>query len=272
MPNYNILPGETFSLGIDCASRPYGPAVQASPYSLICRYLSDGGAGLPGKLLLPDEAQSYLANDIALVSNWETYANRMREGYNAGLADAKAAWAQHKACGGPDNAVVYFSCDYDAPESDQPAINAYLQACIDYLGVQSVGIYGGYWVVKRCKEYAPGIHIWQACAWSGGNVHPQANLYQRLGTVYVNGCACDVNEIRTPGSAGAWQDVMNQPAPQPPNGGDVGFKTAVPDPGNTDDRVKFMFDQLLGVWDQLGGRTIVDALAEVLKREEGQGQ
>lgn len=268
MPNYNILPGQRFSLGIDCASRPYGPAVKSSPYSLVCRYLSDGGSGLPGKLLLPDEAKSYLDNDVAVVSNWETTANMMLGGYNAGAADARSAWAQHKRCGGPDNAVVYFSCDFDVAESQQATINAYLQGCIDYLGVQSVGIYGGYWVCKRAKEYNAGVHLWQTLAWSGGNIHPDVNLLQRIGTVVVNGCQCDVNEIRTPGHAGAWQDV-NVVAPQPDNGGGiVGFDTAVPDPGNDSDRIKLMFDQLLGVWDQLGGRTIVDAVAELLKDAE----
>jgi hypothetical protein len=217
MPNYNIPRGETFPLGIDCAGRPFGPAVaKNSPYSLICRYLSDGGNSLPGKLLLPEEAKSYVDNDVAVVSNWETYANRAREGYSAGHSDAINAWNRHKACGGPDNVVVYFSVDYDAPESDQVAINAYFQACVDYLGVQSVGVYGGYWVCKRVKEAFPGVHIWQTKAWSGSNVHPDVNLLQRIGFVTVGGVQCDVNEIRTPGSAGAWQDIPVVPAPVVP--------------------------------------------------------
>lgn len=217
MPNYNIPRGEVFPLGIDCAGRPGGVAVaKFSPYSLICRYLSDGGASLPGKKLLPDEAADYLANDVAIVSNWETYANRAREGYDAGHSDAINAWNQHKACGGPDNVVVYFSVDYDAPESDQAGINAYFQACVDYLGVQSVGVYGGYWVCKRVKEAFPGVHIWQTKAWSGSNEHPEANLLQRIGFVTVGGVECDVNEIRTPGDAGAWQDVRVVPEPVVP--------------------------------------------------------
>src|SRR5574340_1012652 len=199
MPRYNIIPGERVSLGIDCASRPYGPAVRNSPYSTICRYLSDGGEQLPGKQLLPDEAASYLEHDIALVSNWESWADRMREGEQAGREDAGRAGDWHNHCGGPDHGVIYFSCDYDAPEGDQGAIDDYLRACIDVLGADRVGLYGGYWPLSRAKVAMPSLRLWQTLAWSGSNRCDGLNMLQRIGFVTVGGAQCDVNEIHTPG-------------------------------------------------------------------------
>jgi hypothetical protein len=61
------------------------------------RYLSSGGDQLPGKLLLPQAADDLRANGIDIVSKWETYATRMREGYDAGCDDAELALAQGDA-------------------------------------------------------------------------------------------------------------------------------------------------------------------------------
>jgi hypothetical protein len=184
------------SLIIDTAGRPYGPAVLNSPYDGVIRYLSDGGDSLPGKLLLPEEAASYLAAGQTLTSNWETTADSMQGGYNAGSIAARYAWAQHKECNGPDNAVIYFSADWDTTEADQTNINAYLQGCIDYLGIQSVGVYGSYYVCKRVYEWNPAIYLWQTMAWSGDQVFEHIHLLQRIGVVNVGGAECDVNEVR----------------------------------------------------------------------------
>ncbi|WP_405163209.1 DUF1906 domain-containing protein [Nocardia sp. NBC_01499] len=216
MVNLYIPRGYSYPLILDSASRPYGNAVQASIYSGICRYLSDGGSELPGKLLLADEAKSYIAADQALVSNWETTADMMLRGANGGYDDVRRAWDQHKMCGGPDNAVVYFSCDFDSTPEQQVDINEYLQACVDFLGVQSVGVYGSYYVCQRVHQWTPEIYLWQTQAWSGGQVYDGIHLYQRndLGSVLVGGAECDVNEVRRP-DFGQWNLHLNQPSPPP---------------------------------------------------------
>jgi Domain of unknown function (DUF1906) len=209
MPNYNILPGEKYSLGIDSAYRPGGFAVRNSPYSTIFRYLTDGGTELPDKHLTLDEVESYLVYDVALVSNWES-TGTVGDGYNQGIHDANAAIADHINLGGPVGATIYFSIDYDAPESDQPLINLYLQACYDTFGEKfNVGLYAGYWVCKRARDRFPDIRIWQTGAWSGGNILDNIQAYQRVQTATVGGCSCDVNEIRQPLTLGAWQDVKD---------------------------------------------------------------
>jgi hypothetical protein len=181
---------------VDAAGRPYGQALAESRFDGIIRYLSPGGASLPGKLLLPDEAQSYLDAGKTLVSNWETYAARMNEGYDAGYDDVRMAWQRHKECGGPDNAVIYFSADWDVAPGEQDNVNSYLQACIDYLGVHSVGVYGGYYTVKRVHEWNPDVYLWQTLAWSGGQEYEHIHLLQLIGYVWVGSIQCDTNDIR----------------------------------------------------------------------------
>lgn len=217
-----IPPGRDYPLLLDAASRPYGPAVKASVYDGICRYLSDGGSGLPGKLLLPDEAQSYIDNDQALVSNWETTADMMLGGYNQGKSDGAAAWAQHKNCGGPDGAAIYFSCDFDEAPAQDADIEGYLQGALDTIGTAGkVGIYGSFYVCQRVHAWNANIYLWQTEAWSGGQILDGIHLYQRndLGYATVGNCQCDINEIRRPDDFGQWNIHLGGPtvtAPQTP--------------------------------------------------------
>ncbi len=258
-----IPAGYNYPLLLDAASRPYGPAVKASIYDGISRYLSDGGSGLPGKLLLPDEAQSYIDNDQALVSNWETTSDMMLRGYSGGQSDAPAALAQHRACHGPDGAAIYFSCDFDeAPNQDAP-IEQYLQACLDTIGGSvRIGVYGSFYVCERVHAWNPNIYLWQTEAWSGGQIFDGIHLYQRndLGYAWVNNCECDINEIRRPDDFGQWNIHL---------GGNAVTAPQIPDPGNTDGRVLDIWRQHMGIdgrlWPQLGNRTLVDAVAALLK-------
>jgi hypothetical protein len=76
-------------------------------------------------------------------------------------------------------------------------------------GNYNVGIYAGYWVCSRVRQAYPNIKVWQTIAWSGGNILDNIEMLQRAGATEVNGINCDVNEIRKPGSIGAWQEAMD---------------------------------------------------------------
>ncbi|MFI5542068.1 glycoside hydrolase domain-containing protein, partial [Nocardia sp. NPDC051900] len=61
------------TLGLDYAGgRPDPDAIKANGYRFVVRYLSSGGPSLPGKQLLPWEADALRAAGIEIVSNWET--------------------------------------------------------------------------------------------------------------------------------------------------------------------------------------------------------
>lgn len=273
------------SRGLDFAGgRPGAQAIRDAGYGFVVRYLTDGGPGLPGKLLLPDEIPDYRAHGIDIVSNWETTADRMRAGYGAGAADAAAGLARVLLCGGPPDRPIYFSADWDATPGDQFAIDAYLRGAASVLGPDRVGVYGGYWVVKRCLDNGTARWAWQTEAWSGGNTDPRIHIMQRnsLGYAWINGVPCDINETRQD-DYGQWSRTGD---------GDMQLTDEITDaygnPLTVADALKWIcyhadltLDQLGGAgttgtgnpaqfqgWPQLGGRTIVDALA-VIGRELG---
>jgi hypothetical protein len=192
--------------GLDYAGgRPDPAAIAAAGYSFVCRYLSDGGPGLPGKLLLPAEAAALRANGIDIVSNWETIADAALGGYARGITDAQAALARVIACGGSPSRPIYFSVDFDATPQQQDAINAYLTGIGSVLGVARTGIYAGYWPLSRALDAGVAQWGWQTEAWSGGNLDPRAQIIQRnsWGYATVDGVQCDINEA-TDSDYGQW--------------------------------------------------------------------
>jgi len=261
-----------YPLGLDYAGgRPSGQDLKAAGVRFVCRYLSDGGPALPGKQLLPQEAADLKANGIEIVSNWETTADFMLGGYQAGHTDAQRArdWVVH--CGGPADGVIYFSCDFDEAESQQPVVNDYLRACGDVLGgPDKVGLYGAYWVGMRALNAGVCHYLWQTQAWSGGNVDSRVNIVQRnkLGYKYVGGVQCDYNEAHRE-DYGQWGHVVTPPTPVPPSP----EPPPHPDPGRPDYQI-LTYEQLAGPrqmdgygagWPQLGNRSVVDALAVIGK-------
>jgi hypothetical protein len=202
--------------GLDYAGgRISGASLRNAGIAFVCRYLTDGGSSLPGKQLLPDEAADLRNNGVGVVSNWETTADRMLGGYNAGHDDATAArdWVVH--CGGPADGVIYFSADWDATPEQQAAINDYLHGCADVLGgPDHVGIYGGYWPLSRALDAGACRYAWQTEAWSGGNIDARVNIVQRngLGYSHVDGVECDIDEAHSV-NFGQWGAAV---APGPP--------------------------------------------------------
>ncbi|MFI2474110.1 glycoside hydrolase domain-containing protein [Nocardia xishanensis] len=246
--------------GLDYSGgRPGGAAIRAAGFDFVVRYLTPGGPSLPGKQLTPAEADDLRAHDISIVSNWETTAARMLDGYNAGIVDARAGLAQVLRCGGRRDRPIYFSADFDATPQDQVAIDAYLDGAASVLGVANVGIYGGYWTVSRALDAGSAAWAWQTDAWSGGNVETRRNIHQTLRQVRVNGVLCDVNVAETV-DFGQWDFVQEEPDMTPEQDAVLrDIQTQLRGPG-------------LAGWPQLGtdaeGRhlTMVDGLAAALSR------
>ncbi|SIS08591.1 glycoside hydrolase domain-containing protein [Williamsia sterculiae] len=187
--------------GLDYAGgRPSGAAIRAAGYDFVCRYLTDGGTSLPGKQLLPDEVNDLVANAVGIVANFETYADRMLEGRQAGIDDATFALARLRQLPHtPSAPVVYYSADFDTTPEQQNAVNDYLRGAASVHGsVATVGVYGGFWTVSRALDAGVATYAWQTQAWSGTNVDPRIALLQRndVGYVSVDGVQCDVDETR----------------------------------------------------------------------------
>lgn len=198
--------------GVDYSwARPGGAALKVAGKDFVVRYIPYPGSG--GKGLDAGEMADLRANGIDIAMVFESYAARALEGRGAGQADAHASVAALAALGLPDHLPVYFAVDFDAAENQQPAIDDYLRGVADVIGAGRVGVYAGYWVVKRCKENGTAAYLWQTYAWSGGNVHPELNLYQYKNGQNING-AVDFCEARK-GDFGQLAADATAPAPAP---------------------------------------------------------
>ncbi|MFC9893573.1 DUF1906 domain-containing protein [Nocardia sp. NPDC127579] len=245
--------------GLDYAGgRPGGAAIRAAGFDFVVRYLSAGGPSLPGKLLTPAEADDLRAHGVSIAANWETWADRMLDGYDAGARDAEAGLAQVLRCGGRADRPIYFSVDFDATPQQQAPIEAYLAGAATVLGRANVGIYGGYWPLRRALDSGHASWAWQTEAWSGGNVESRRNIHQTLRQPVVGGVVCDV-DIAVTTDFGQWDF------------GEEADVTPEQDAVLRDIQIQLRGPDLAG-WPQLGtdaeGRnlTLVDGMATALRR------
>lgn len=187
--------------GIDIAwARPDVDGIKKTGALWVARYFSPD----PSKNLTAAEVKAYVQAGLAIVTVWESTANRAAQGFNAGVADAKAAMIQRKAVGLPDDHVIYFAVDFDARWSD---VKAYFDGVTSVLMRTLVGVYGGYNIIKSAKGY--GIEfLWQTLAWSNGLWSQYADIKQTGGTVLQGGA--DIDYSVTP-------DFGQYPAPAPVN-------------------------------------------------------
>lgn len=198
-------------LGLDySAGRPGGAAIRAAGYGFAVRYLDNGLGGSRANLTAAEVADLQ-ANGVAVALVWERKLlppapDRATQGRAAGAADAAAAKAAAAAVG-LAGLPIYFAVDFDipdyAPANPDPLaklgpVGVYFGGVRSVLPIGQVGVYGGYWAVKRVLDAGLASIAWQTVAWSGGNVDPRIALYQRLGTVNVGGVDCDVDEARQP--------------------------------------------------------------------------
>jgi hypothetical protein len=172
-------------------------ALLASGISFACRYLSHD----PGKNLSRAEAVRLSKAGIDLVVVWETTADRARQGYSAGLTDAKAAWQQAKATGMPDRRPIYFAVDFDGAG---PEVADYFRGAAAYLGVSRTGVYAGIRVVNYLFAHGLVAFAWQTYAWSGGQWNGRAQLRQVHNGVRVGGVDSD-EDVSVADDFGQWR-------------------------------------------------------------------
>src|SRR5690606_17757827 len=134
------------SFGVDYSfSRPSVAGLKAANVKFAFRYLSFENNLTKPKLLTNAEALALSQAGIAVVSNFEWYPERCKEGFAAGAQDADIALAQAKAAGAPDGKPVYFSVDIDtSPES----VYDYFRGVASKMPLGQIGVYGSYRVVK----------------------------------------------------------------------------------------------------------------------------
>ncbi|MBW8482234.1 glycoside hydrolase domain-containing protein [Actinomadura parmotrematis] len=196
--------------GVDYAwGRPGPAALTRAGVKFACRYLSHDTTG---KNLTKAEARQLAAAGIWLVVVWETTADRALSGRAGGTADARDAAAQAAACGMPADRPIYFAVDFDATAAQQTAINAYLDGAASVIGRARVGLYGGYYPVKRAFDAQKIAYGWQTYAWSGGLWDARAQLQQYSNDHVINGVGLDYDRA-TAADYGQWKPGVSPTHP-----------------------------------------------------------
>jgi len=192
------------------SSYPSPSCLKNAGVTFIMRYLSHDAS----KDLTSTELKAMNDAGIKVGVVWETTADRMLGGYSAGVSDGQSAKSAADALG-MAGIPIYFACDWDASESQQAAINSYLDGAASVVGRDRTGIYAGYWPLKRSLDAGKAKWGWQTYAWSGGNKDDRRNLYQYQNGVTVCSQSSDWNEQHT-SDAGLWPRGATPIPPKPP--------------------------------------------------------
>lgn len=184
------------------------------------RYLN----GAHPKAITRAEVVALHNGKISVVVVYESTARRALEGHAAGIADARAAVSLAGSIGLPGGRPIYFAVDFDATPGDQAAINNYFKGIhevLDNTGPAGfptgtpVGVYSGYWPLKRLFDAKLVDYGWQTYAWSGRNLDKRACLYQFSNGHGISGHAVDYNHaLKT--DFGQWPfEASPTPPPKP---------------------------------------------------------
>ena len=176
--------------GVDYSTTPPGgEALRQAGKMFVCRYLARDSRGITRS-----EVNDLMTHGVDIVANHESTADRMKDGQIAGAVDARFANDVLLEVGLPPVQPIYFSCDFDATPEDQTAIDSYLRGVAAVIGPHRVGVYGGFWVIKRCFENGSAQWFWQTYAWSGGQWHHATHIqqYDNYGNT-INGTDVDLD-------------------------------------------------------------------------------
>lgn len=190
--------------GFDTSARmdaETGQTLMDLGYRFAVRYLVPSRYS---KALTADEVTALSAVGLRIGCVWETTASRASHGASAGLSDGQEAKKLAVDLGVPEDAVIYFAVDYNAPKTDYYKIAAYLISAAAKIRPYRVGVYGSFAVVEEMHRLGVAEAFWQCVAWSDGKISEHANIYQKNGNVATTVGTIDVNYCADMDKAGLW--------------------------------------------------------------------
>jgi hypothetical protein len=197
-------------------ARPSISQLHAAGVTSVGRYI--GWDSVPGfasmhKNLTHAEASMLLGGGISIFLAFEYADNAPVHGTVQGAKDGTLAGQQLSQLSAPSNMGVYFACDFDIPDyakalPDTKAnarkklgpVGDYFQVINEQNPKYRVGVYGGYYAVKRVLDAGLASLGWQTVAWSGGQRDSRAQLYQTTGNAHIGGADLNIHE----GTATDW--------------------------------------------------------------------
>lgn len=243
--------------------RPTTAQLKSAGVTAVGRYIgwdSVPGFASIGKNVTAGEAAELRAAGIQIFLSFEYAAQAALSGASQGKKDGQLATEQLHDLGAPEDMTVYFALDFDipdfAPHSDDPkaklgAATAYFEAIHALQPAYTVGVYGGYYAVKRVLDAGLATMGWQTIAWSGGQWDGRAVLRQLASQVFG---AADVDLQGAHAiDFGQWPRPNVKPAP-PASGKHV-----------------MSGNQSLRAFVHYHGRTVQEVVWETAHREPGFG-
>lgn len=175
------------------AAFPGAQAIRAAGYAGAVRYI-----GFPDrrKCATAGELADFTANGLGMALVYEDTATTWRGGYSAGQVGARRARDHANAIGFPAGRPIYMAIDQDVVIAGEFGLMLdFLRGAASVLGGSAcTGVYGEADVIDRARDAGVARYFWQTAAWSRGR-RTSAHLFQRVGTVYVGGVACDINDV-----------------------------------------------------------------------------
>ena len=159
--------------GVDYSfARPAPSMLVSRGVKHVGRYLHDSSKGLTRP-----EYDALRAAGLEVWLIFERDGKELLGGLDAGVEAAKLAEAQRIALGLPAQ-PIYFNVDFDAQPTDMPAILSALDGIRGVIGIDRVGLYAGFSVIKAAFDAGRITWGFQTYAWSGGKWDSRAQLQQ----------------------------------------------------------------------------------------------
>ncbi|MFD6699676.1 MULTISPECIES: peptidoglycan-binding protein [unclassified Microbacterium] len=210
------------AFGVDFSeARPTPATLKARGVAFVPRYLWNPlyQDGRINKGISAAEHQGYMDAGIAVPLIYEEDGTELKGGYAAGVKAAQEA-ERHRLREGIPARPVYFNVDYDAPEADHPAILAALDGAATVIGLQRVGLYGPYGIIRAAFNAGKIAFGMQCFAWSQGQWDPRAQLRQWSNGQWGNSVdfqwAMAAEYGQTPVQVVPPVDPKPDPEPEPP--------------------------------------------------------
>ena len=175
---------------------PGGAALRAAGISGVIRY-----CGRPGlvKNISAGEYQDLINHGLEVLLVYEHFTSDVTGGHAAGVANARAALADARACGIPDRVGIASASDEHLTAAQVQQGLAYQAGFVEVLGLARTGVYGFSEYVNAVKAAGTASWFWQAGhapAPNSGIHFWQRNAGQT--TITLNGTTCDIDDQLLP--------------------------------------------------------------------------
>lgn len=178
------------------AGRPGAAAIKRAGFGGAVRYI-----GFPDRVKCTTSAElaDFTRNGLGMALVYEDHAEDWLGGFARGREAGRRARDHANRIGFPRDRPIYMAVDRDVVTGGEfTTMVEYIRGASQTLGGISVtGVYGEHDVCVRVRQAGVARWFWQTRAWSGTppRLFPGRHLFQRAGTIEVNGIGCDINDV-----------------------------------------------------------------------------